>query len=336
MKPKKFKVNGGTLDPTTGKGTLKLKGKLTFKKGGKKVVYKKLTAKIGKKGNLKGKAGKVFKLKGGKVVRDGFGADVSNVKLKFLKSAAKKINKKLGLHSLHQGSAGKATASNVQPETVALVSGTSELTPNLATFTKFGAHCVDPTGTVVGTTPGIHPIAPATLNAATTPPSTDFPISGGSLSPLGTSGTVTTGNGAGIEITKNINIPTGGTSPRCDELPAGDLKQTDLTLDLNTHQIQAHIVISGTGQSALDGDKGTAFIGTLNLTGATVTADPTTRKVTITNAVGAFNATSALVLNGAFPCNGDQGFSSTTGCTGPNAFVDGDPIGTISVNAQTQ
>ena len=119
-------------------------------------------------------------------------------------------------------------------------------------------------------------------------------------------------------------------------MPVSDIKQTDLVLDLNSKQIQAHIVISGTGVAALDGDKGSAFIGTINLTGATVTADPSTRKITITNAAAAFNATSALVLNGAFPCNGDTGFNATTGCTGPNAFVDGDPIGTVSVSGQAQ
>ena len=330
MKPKSFSLTGGTLDPVTGTGTVNLKGKLTFKKGSKKVVYKKLTAKIGSGGYLKGKAGKVFKLKGGKVARNGFGANVTGVKLSFLKSAAKAINKKLGLHSLHKGSAGTASANNVQPETVTLVSGSSELTPNSTTFTKFVAHCVNPTPGAGG----IFPIAPATPNLATSPPSTDFPITGGSVSPLATSGTVN--SSGGIEILKNINVPTGATVPRCDQLPVSDIKQTDLVLDLNSKQIQAHIVISGTGVAALDGDKGSAFIGTINLTGATVTADPSTRKITITNAAAAFNATSALVLNGAFPCNGDTGFNATTGCTGPNAFVDGDPIGTVSVSGQAQ
>jgi hypothetical protein len=331
MKPRKFKVNGGSFDPLTGKGTLNLKGKLKFKAGGKKVVYKKLTAKIGKGGSLKGKAGKVFKLKGGKVTRSGFGAKVTGVKLKFLKSAAKKINRKLGLHSLHAGKAGKASASE-QPSEVTLIGGTSELTPNSTTFAKFPAHCVNP----LPGAGGIFPIAPATANTATSPPSTDFPITGGTLSPLGTTGTVTSGNGAGIEIHKNINVPTGATPPRCDQLPVSDLKQTDLVLDLNTKQVQAHAVISGTGNPALDGDKGTAFIATLDLTGATVSADPTTRKITITNAAAAFNATSALVLNGTFPCNGDSGFSMTSGCTGANAFAAGDPIGTITVSAQAQ
>ena len=327
MKPKSFSLTGGTLDPVTGTGTVNLKGKLTFKKGSKKVVYKKLTAKIGSGGYVKGKAGKVFKLKGGTVTRNGFGANVTGVKLSFLKGAAKAINKKLGLHSLHKGSAGTASANNVQPSTVTSVSGSSVLAANLVTFAKFGHHCVNPLAPG-----GITPVAPATAPSAT---SFSFPVTGGSLSPLGTSGTaISTG---GIQITQNVFVDTG--TPGCDEFALSGTRrvtQTDLTLDLNSKQIQAHIVIGGTGNTALDGDKGSAFIGTIDMTGATVTADPSTRKITITNAAAAFNATSALVLNGVFPCSAGDGFDATTGCTGPNAFVAGDPIGIVSFNGQAQ
>jgi hypothetical protein len=67
-----------------------------------------------------------------------------------------------------------------------------------------------------------------------------------------------------------------------------------------------------------------------------VTADPSTRKITITNGAAAFNATSALVLNGTFPCDFNSGFDMTSGCTGPNAFVAGDPIGIVSASVQAQ
>ena len=337
MKPKSFSLTGGTLDPVTGTGTVNLKGKLTFKAGSKKVVYKKLTAKIGSGGYIKGKSGKVFKLKGGKVVRNGFGANVTGVKLSFLKGAAKKINKALGLHSLHKGSAGTASANNVQPSTVTLVSGSSELVANLVTFAKFGHHCVSPVTTGTTGVLGIAPLAPAT---ETPTPSFVFPVTGGSLSPAATSGTANASGG--IQITQNIlndNAPTAGSL--CNTIAGGtssQVKQSDLVLDLNSKQIQAHIVISRTGVAALDGDKGSAFIGTIDMTGAAVTADPSTRKVTITNALAAFNATSALVLNGAFPCDANSGLDPTTGCTAasPYAFVAGDPIGTVSLSAQAQ
>ena len=341
LKPKKLKIKtaGSSLDPITGAGTLKL-GKITFKKGNNKVVYNSAKATLGAnggKGNVKGSSGKLFSLKGGKVTRSGFGAKVSGVKVKLLKSAAKKINKALGLHSLHKGSAGTASANNVQPSTVTLVSGSSELVANLVTFAKFGHHCVSPVTTGTTGVLGIAPLAPAT---ETPTPSFVFPVTGGSLSPAATSGTANASGG--IQITQNIlndNAPTAGSL--CNTIAGGtssQVKQSDLVLDLNSKQIQAHIVISGTGVAALDGDKGSAFIGTIDMTGAAVTADPSTRKVTITNALAAFNATSALVLNGAFPCDANSGLDPTTGCTAasPYAFVAGDPIGTVSLSAQAQ
>ena len=333
MKPRSFKINGGDIDPTTGLGTAELKGKLTFKAGNKKLVYKKLKVKIGKGGYLKGSKGKVFKVKGGKAVRDGFGADISGLKLKFLKSAAKKINKKLDLNSLHPGNAGKATASNVQPEKVTLVSGSSELKPDLGTFAKFAHHCIDPIGTGTTGEDGIAPIPPATATAA---PSFVFPVASGQINTDGSGGSALS-NG-GIQIKTNIlndNAPTAGSG--CATINQGTptvLQQTDLTLDLSTKQIQAHIVISGTENATLDGDKGVAFIG--SVTPSAVTTDPVTRTVSFSNAPAAFNATSALVLNGAFPCDLNSGLDPTTGCTGAFAFVAGDPIGTVSFTGQAQ
>jgi hypothetical protein len=332
MKPKKFKVVDGDVDPLAGTGTVELKGKLTFKKGGKKLVYRKLTAKIGKKGNLKGSAGKVFQLKGGKVTRVGFGASINGMKLKFLKGAAKKVNKKLDLDSLHKGNAGKANAKNLQPEEVTLVSGTANLVASIPTFTKFAEHCVDPTGTgTTGTIVGITPIAPA--SESLTPPTFSFPVTGGALSPTSPSGLVNAAGG--ILISQNIKLS--AVTPGCDEFALSgqrEVRQSDLVLDLETHQIQAKIVISGTGNPVLDGDKGVAYIGTVS--GESVSADPTTRKVIVSNAAAAFNATAATVLNGAFPCEAGEGFDPTVGCTGPNAFVAGDPIGVVNVNAQAQ
>jgi hypothetical protein len=301
-----------------------LKGKLTFKKGSKKLVYKKLTAKLGSGGFVKGSSGKVFKVKGGTVARNGFGANVTGLKLSFLKSAAKKVNKKLDLDSLKKGKAGTASANNVQPTEVTLTSGTTELLPSVATLTKLGAHCVN------AGTGGVIPVAPATVNPATTPPSFVFPITGGDASITGTSGAIT--HSGGFSIVKNLN--TGGTAPNCGQLPNSSLVQDQLTVDLSTKQVQAHNVIAGTGNTAIDGDKGVAFIATF--TGGTVTADPATRKVTITGMAAAINATAALVLNGAFPCTGDTGFNPTTGCAGANAFAAGDPLGTLSVNGQAQ
>jgi hypothetical protein len=54
MKPNVFSVEQGSIDPITGTGTLTLTGKLRFKHGHRKVVYKKVTAALGSNGFLKG------------------------------------------------------------------------------------------------------------------------------------------------------------------------------------------------------------------------------------------------------------------------------------------
>jgi hypothetical protein len=127
MKPKALALQGGPaggeIDPRNGQGNLKLKGKLTFKSGGKKLVFKSLRAILGAGGKLTGKANgrktSIFKLQGGSVDRDGFNAAVSNLKAKLTGGAAKRINKGLGLGSLHAGAAGTATLRE-QPQDVSL------------------------------------------------------------------------------------------------------------------------------------------------------------------------------------------------------------------------
>lgn len=129
LTPKKYKIKtGSTLDPTTGAGLIRV-GNITFKKGGKKLVFKNSKVTLGASGGrgrisgkAKGTTKKIFKLKGGTLTRTGFGASLSGVKLSFQKGAAKKINKALGLHSLHKGSAGKLTTTE-NPQTVVVTGG---------------------------------------------------------------------------------------------------------------------------------------------------------------------------------------------------------------------
>jgi hypothetical protein len=234
MTPKKsLKIKGGsTLDPTTGAGLLRL-GKITFKKGAHKYVVKNVKMKVrpkGKKGNVKGSAGggtpvKLFTTKGGKLVRNGFGAKLNKVKLRFEKGAAKKINKDLELDSLHKGSAGKASASE-QPKTVAVTGGFAFVDipigylpatfipgtgaePN-AVAAKQPAHCLGP-GQGVAVIPGSDPANPARLTSVTTadpvlgpPPSGmaarfRFPVVGGDISPSGTAGAVSLTGGIRLQ-----------------------------------------------------------------------------------------------------------------------------------------
>jgi len=184
MKPAKLTLRSGDVDPTTGAADLKLNKKITFKLTGKGIqkctrkADSKKKAKQCKKGvaysnlkgslpgNVKGSSGKLFSFGAATVARNGFGADLSGIKVKFLKSAAKKINKKLGLNSLHPSAFGTASLS-YQPQTVAVTGGEVVVRVPLA-FAPFGpeagtsvtgklpSHCVDPfVGGVLAIPPGV-------------------------------------------------------------------------------------------------------------------------------------------------------------------------------------
>jgi hypothetical protein len=323
MKPKKsFTITPGptsTLDPTTGSAQLSLTGKLTFKKGSKKLVYKKLTAKIGSKGNLKGSKGKIFKLNGGTVARNGFGATVTGVKVKFLKGAAKKINKKLELNSLHPGKAGTASADE-QPETVVVTGGTASVVNSVAAgsvISKLQAHCIN------AGTGGLALIAPATHPNPLNPLLSDFPVVGGTIGPSGTDGVVD--ETGGVKFTKNITGPN-GLGQTC---AAGSqtVEQTNSGVNLGLSNIQAHVVVAGTG-TALDGDKGQVIVSDLDISGRTVAADSANHTITMNGDLIKLSAISATTLNQVFP----QGTPANPAAE----FATGDVFGTSGRTVTTR
>lgn len=324
MKPKSLKFKSGSLDPTTGGGSLELKKKLTFKKGNKKLVYSKLRVKLGangKKGNIRGSKGKIFQLKGGKLARNGFGADLTGVKVKFLKSAAKKINKALDLSSLHQGSAGKVSFAE-QPETVEVLGGTATTTgatrpspappfgepgPYPAAVKLALGHCVN--GSSTGTTgfAGIQPISPATQPGG--PGTTiSLPVVGGTISPTADSGNVQ--QSGGVKLVKNLTINGNAmgfgdcTNGGGAGTPyPGELLQTDQVVRLGEKDVQSTVTIAGAPPGfPLSGNIGTAIGQSLDQTSTVVSADPATKTITTTGTLVKITEASATTLNGVFPC----------------------------------
>jgi hypothetical protein len=336
LKPKHFKIkSGSSLDPTTGAATIKL-GKIIFKKGGKKVVYGSARAKLGRKGNIKGSSGKLFSLKGGKVTRNGFGATVTGVKAKFLKSAAKKINKALGLHSVHPGSAGSLTVSE-QPQTVEVLSGEATVAPDArlpagsgTVASKLVGHCIDPFV-------GLAILPPATVGAG----KFHFPVTGGTISPAGNDGVINTGGGVRLQ-NGNVGAPLGSFQPTdCPDVAPGTststsyVETTNLSANLLLNNIQSSALIGGTnpgcwstnnppGCGVIPGEKGIAITQSLNPSGETVTADPNARQVKVSGVTITNNATSSLVLNGVFPL---AGAPSNPSFGGGDQFADGDIFG---------
>jgi hypothetical protein len=366
MKPTKLTLRSGDVDPTTGAADLKLNKKITFKltgKGIKKCTRKadsKKKAKQCKKGvaysnlkgslpgNVKGSSGNLFSLGAATVARNGFGADLSGIKVKFLKGAAKKINKKLGLGSLHAGSFGTASLS-YQPQTVVVTGGTAVVRVPItyapsgseagtSVTGKLPSHCIDP---FVG---GVLAIAPGVLEPLPDPntlANLRFPVTGGTVSPAGNDGVIQMAGGVRLSTGKTIAPE----PPSCINAPAGPashsvLEFTNLAPNLALKNVQANALLGGTspgcnltGQpancptAAFGGDKGPAIGQVLDVSGLTVSADPSAKTVTIGGALIRNNALSATVLAGLFPnASGDPA----------QEFADGDKFGIATLNATTR
>jgi hypothetical protein len=303
MRPKQITVTSGDVDPTTGAADLRL-GKITFKKGHKKVVYRNVKATL--PGKVTGSRGKLFRLTTPSVVRNGFGADLSGVEVKFLNHAAKKLNKNFDLHSLHKANAGTLSLS-YQPGTVKVLNGeakvTGVVTPGSVNFKLLAAHCAF----------APVPVAPATQSGLTL----IFPVTGGTISPAGIDGVVQ--QAGGIRITNRTLAP-------CTSAPAGSLLQENFAVNLALQNIQSHVVIEQS-DILFTGDKGIVITNLADPAGSTVSADPNAKTVTIDGATIRINQISADTLNQMFPnVSGDPA----------NDFASGDPFGTSNLTVSVR
>ncbi len=356
IKPKKLTIGGGSnLDPTTGQGLLRV-GNITIKKGGKKVVLKNSKVTLGAngaKGNLTGTAKggnsvKLYKLSGGTLARTGFGAALTGVKAKFLKGAAKKLNKLLGLHSLHKGTAGKL-ALDEQPTTVQVTGGTvyidipiSYVSDPNAVVAKNPSHCI-------GLADGTVAIPPGTLNTPFSPPvppgmlaRLTFPVQpDGTIGPTGKAGAFKVAGG--IEL-----FSTGGqsgcasTSPPSESTSHTFLRITEFAPNLQLQNIQSRSFIGGTspgcngttpntpagcGSPIGIGDRDIAIGQTLDSSAAVITADAGAKTVAFSKVLIKNNGLASGILNGLFP-----NFSGNPAMN----FADGDKFGFASATLSTR
>jgi hypothetical protein len=283
-----FKVSGGSMDPTNGLGTLTLAGGLKFKAGKKNTTVKALVLDTGKSvltGKVSGKKVKFAKLKGLSYTRNGFGVNVKLKTLKLESAGAKQLNKKLGFAKgkpkpfLAGKTIGKSSSES-QPGTVAIIPGGNLIfngSPVLLTKLK-------------------NVKAEVQLIAPTTQTGTTFtsPITGGSVSPLGTAGTVL--SAGGLKLVQHLPVP---------EKPSIDTTITlgAMYLDLSAKTVTVEVVAesnaespAGSGKKPLNlGNLGRSSIGDLTVTG--VNADPATRTVSVSSAA-VLQPISAEVLQG--------------------------------------
>jgi hypothetical protein len=317
-----FPVTGGEMDPTNGAGTINLGGGLKFKHGKKKAPVKALVINTTKKGlfaKIAGKNVKVATLAGWTYARAGFGVALTVKKLKLTNAAAKKLNKKLGFKKGKKPFKGNrlmgSAVAEEQPLTVAVLpSGNVAFAADTGTVTKLAKVKVD-----------IKTIDPAQKKGLV---DFEFPITGGTISPLGTGGVVQSAGGLELEQ----KLQTGPT----------EYLETKITLsgfyvDLAAKTITVEVTATSNASKELNlGSLGRSSIADLTVPG--VVADTVNRTVTIQNASGKLQPISAKVLNAFVEVY--EGYLQAQGKTPEEAkqeqIAAGDPLGTFSMTVQTQ
>jgi hypothetical protein len=236
--------------------------------------------------------------------REGFGANLKAPKVFLTEKAVRRISNRLGLEGAKRLNTGRVLSNlyvAAQPETVTLLpSGSAVLDGNLGTLKKFGEKGVK-------LPEGISAIAPA---SKPTPTSFQFPISGGTLAPDASAGTVETSGG--VQIAKE-----GGATMKLLGIHA------DFTAKTATVEIE--IVPA----PPFPGAVGRSSIADLVLTGATILADPATRQISVQNADAQLQAVAAATLNDVFNQPAPEPPPSSN-------FVVGDSFGKFSFTAQGQ
>jgi hypothetical protein len=314
-------IRTGAIDPIAGSGSLALGGKLRFKRAGKFVAFTNLSAELGPGGVLIGKKARghrvqLFGLRGGTVAREGFGAKISGVEASLLPSAVKQVragllrdraNQARPKLALRAGLAGSLAVS-VKPQTVEVTGGEMQITPGLPTSagtvaSKLSNHCINlfPDGVLAGLPSGPQGVAPATQDSFTIGPgptltgsgTLHLPVTGGTISPVGTAGVINQAGGSTLTSTSDSLFGLFGCTT------TNTVRQTDFSTDLLRGTASAHVVVSGP-PAPLGGDHGTVVTENLDISNATVSADPAAHTVTVSGIKVTINKASALDLNQTF------------------------------------
>jgi hypothetical protein len=302
-----FTVTGGEIEAATGSGSVTHSGGLKITWGKKSVTLKSLTlnsktkslsAKVG------GKTVKIATLGGVSTARLGFGNSIAAKQVKLTSAGANALNKKLtpAPTKTKVKKNGKTITKTVKTKpyfkkNMLLGASSTQVevkTDNvLPTGTMTFAGDLNTLGKLAKAEVNLEVIAPTTKTAVTTFVS---PISGGTISPLGTSGQVN--SGGGLKLVQNLALP-GIKQPEA---------KTTITLgsigvDLAAKTASVEVVgestfvdpTSSTGNKPLNlGNLGRSSIADLTIT---ATPSPATRTVTV-SATGTVQAVAAEVLNG--------------------------------------
>jgi hypothetical protein len=304
VKPSKIKgtkatiaVTGGEIEPTTGAGTVTHSGGLKITWGKKSVTLKSLT--IDTKGKtvsakVGGKTVKFASLAGTSTARLGFGATVGAKKVKLTSAGAKALNSKL---------TPKPTKTKVKKNGKTIIK-TVKVKPPFKANMVLGASntevepttvAVLPTGsmTFTGDPTLLAKLADVETKLVVIPPTTaaanvfTSPLSGGTISPLGTSGTIN--STGGLVLTQTL---TGGPTTK---ITLGSIG-VDLAAKTASVEVIGESNAESEGKKPLNvGNLGRSSIADLTIGG--VVPSPATRTVTV-SASGTIQAVAAEVIEG--------------------------------------
>lgn len=314
-----FPVTGGELDPTTFAGTITHGGGLKFKAGKKTAPVKGLVIDTTKKAlfaKVAGKQVKLAALAGVTPTRAGFGVALTVNKLKLSNTAAKRLNKKLGFVKGKKPFKGNrnmgAAAAEEQPLTVTVLpSGNVAFNVDTGLLGKLSKVDVK-----------IKTIDPTQVKGLG---KFEFPITGGTISPSGTTGTVQ--SAGGVELEQKLQ-----TGP-------SEYLETKITLsgfyvDLAAKTITVEVsAVSNASQELNLGNLGRSSIADLTVPG--VVSDSVNRTVTLQGASAKLQPISAKVLNAFVEVY--EGYEKAGGPPkSPEKINSDDVLGSFSFTAQTQ
>lgn len=294
-----FAVTGGEIEAPTGSGSITHSGGLKITWGKKSVTLKSFTISTKDKtldAKVGGKTIEVATIAGASVARLGFGDSISAKKLKLTKEAAKSLNTSLtpAPKKAKIKKKGKVVIRTIKTKpaftaNMVIGSSTSEVEPKTVNVT--------PTGSMVFTG---DPTLLTKLNDVETklvliPPTTaaanvfTSPLSGGTISPLGTSGTINSTGGL-VLVQKLEGGPT-------TEITLGSIG-VDLAAKTASVEVigKSNAKDPSTGKEPLNvGNLGRSSIADLTI--GSVTPSPATRTVAV-SASGTIQAVAAEVIQG--------------------------------------
>jgi hypothetical protein len=296
-----FPVTGGEIAATTSAGTITHGGGLKIKWGKKSVTLKSFSVSTtGKSLNAKmgNKTIKLATLAGVSASRLGFGNSVAAKKVKLTAAAAKTLNSKLtpAPTKTKTKKNGKTITKVVKTKpafkaNTVLGSSTTEVEPETDNVLPLESMVFNGDAALLGKLADVgvkvETISPTTVNGTTFTAA----ISGGTISPLGTSGQVN--SGGGLKLVQVL--PTGATTSISTSITLGSIG-VDLAAKTASVEVIGESNAESEGKKPLNlGNLGRSSIADLTI--GTVTSSPATRSVAV-SAGGTIQPVAAEVLEG--------------------------------------